>query len=504
MGKKKSRKIRRLHRLKNRLDNCKSPSQQPIQEPSPLAPVRESTKTRANAAMIEIVQFGQPHSIFHIGRRIKLLQEEIPNELLQGPDTQNIILFEEAVNFTEEEAEEFSQVIRNGARFIDKLLGHAWSTTDKLEIDNQVFGSIAMPQLKEGQHSSLMMSFFDWLLQKYRKKGVNLDLIPETAFSGQNKTNKKSQLKNLLGDGSLDARQLDELHEEKKAFMREFKEYLLERDRAIAAYLQEKLGPMHTQDEIRTKVIITIGSEHNRIKSSMEPDFASKVPFREDIEPPYLELDPNQLSREQFARLYCFTGIYDTLEEIYLKLNAGTIMKEPKKDSDGKDLFEYTFDICQSLPIEAIYMLLQEYFGVDCGLDKSKYPQIDLPAPLSAREDVVTAFVKDWGSNDLSNTEIGTFIDRMTVERAIFITFAETDPIFRDAIRKLVETLPLNEIKILKQELVRELVSRGSFRSRALPGLMQNIFDGKVRGINTRTLKTLQKFMRTNPKFILD
>lgn len=450
----------------------------------------------------EIVQFGLPHGVLDLGLKVNLFQNQLPQELVSGRHARNIVLFEEAGLFTRDEALQFSQELQQGTSFTDAFLG--FRRSDQREIDHLVFSILTTPPRTEHEHASVSQSvFLDWFINKYGRHS-NLVVIPESFETAEMRDDIRGLAYAAITSPALSGKTLNDILVEFAALPQNSSPFVLARDKAIARFLESQLTPNFVQQGTRTKIIISIGSAHKHIQSSMSKDSLARVDYREIIHDSGVEgkeiesrfADP-LLPREKAARIICYRIISAQLKRSFLKSYSGIMLKEPGKDEAGRTAFDYAYEVCEALPIEAVYMFLQELVHVDCGLEPTRYPQIDLPDPLSLDADVflskIESFTHMWGVNDLSNSEIGIFLDKKVVERGLFIIYAIFDLPVRRILSLFIQSLSASHIRNLKEEFILYFRSGGLTSTPFLRITLTDLLSDKTH-IHGESLALLRNF----------
>jgi hypothetical protein len=441
-------------------------------------------------SITEIVQFGASHSVLDLGNRTRMFEGKISNELNENRGVNTIVLFEDAGGIPQEKAMEISRVISESRSVLEAYVGLG-------VVDSTIVNILATGPKQEHSHNDMALMFFDWLLRKF-PNFKRLSFIPEHyPTEAICEEIRKKTLR--VGRFTLGGQSLDEIIESFGEEQRLIKEQVSARDELIAGSLE----PLIAQSgSTRLKIIISIGSGHTGIEQALSPKIKERVKYETkdtfqpaDVGEEMLIKAFESPARESVARAF-LTGI--------LIRNAKNIFLEKHKDKLIKELGSYDKDIsfCQNLADivstlseAAVYMLLQEWGAIDCGLSVDEYPQEPLPEPLDRNMLTVLAnleaMVETADVIDLSGSEIGVFIDQRFIAHSLYLMLNVSDFKTRQDIEKWLTVVSAEEFSKLKKELILYFEYQGKSPLPRLESLIQGLAYKKPDHVDRRTYLNL-------------
>jgi hypothetical protein len=444
---------------------------------------------------------GQSHGVLDLGTRVGMFQGPILTEVSANAGRKTVVLYEDAGGLGRNDAKLIARkslVVRSVA---EAFLGFRLAIP---ELDATMINSLGQGPLAEHGHYAMSLLFFDWLLSKCGHI-KNVDFMPEHSCNETDLRHEKvhEKIKPLVVAGVS----LDEVIRQMSIIEAELRSFATNRDKSIAESL-EKI--FEVNKGVRLKIVIVIGADHKDIERQLSLGLSSKVKFRTengpnaaDVTAESVDTDLCALSRTSAARHILLSILARTLKGIFLKKHADILLKSPGQLDDGKNVFERLQQVVSTFPNDAIYMLLQEWGGIDCGLAPDSYPDFVFSDPFNIDLNVTLGnlerLVDDAGVIDMSSSDIGLFIDKRFVCYSLYRMLNVDDL----ATRLIIEAWIMSEVKgDMVQVLKTELLDYFRFGSRIpcphLQSLVENLNIGKPNGISHGAYITLQNlFSRT-------
>lgn len=422
---------------------------------------------------VQIVQLGAPHGVLDLGNTMRLYEEVARTEL--DPSAENILLYEAAGGYTRDQAESISRDIATRRSVIDAEMARAIRKNGgdirelQRTIDGRALQVLLFPPLTEHVNHFINHFFIDWLLR--REAGVPLVVFPESCRDEGQKQRILTSSREITTPVSVEGPEsLDSILATLRGKDVMLEGNIAERDAEIGLFLEQKVL-LSVSRQTRTRILVLIGSGHTKIQSGISGpvNYRTRI-FGSPVEGPDINEECKRVdyNREQTARILCARIISGQMKRIFLDIYQNTLLKEPGRNAEGQTVFDYSLQVCQSVPIDAIYLFLQKIANIDCGLTDGNRGQGVTPALLAPQPELFIRTLEDlverWGVNDLSESELGTFVARTFVSKFLLYAFDIPDnPRLRTMVADLVANLREEQVQMFKAELELYLKSSGSF-----------------------------------------
>lgn len=459
-----------------------------------------------------------PHSILDLGTAVRTFEKTIPSLIVPG--ARNIGIFEDAGGHTRDEAMRFRDNIRQGSSVLREIIAANLDPADPNHKDPKLLerqqrihtiNNLMQPPLDETHQAIFSKGFWDHLLIDNPRK---IDVIPENCETeNMRSTTRAIALQNtapLIIKQSITLEQLIAIMQQN---INPLNEQVVVRDNEIGKFLQWHLTPDLLRKGIRTNVIIVIGKGHNGISRNMSSRFLENIDYKEivindhgeaaDFDDEIVEVEVG-LTKERASRIVLFKVLIKQIKQKFLAQNSDKRLKEMEGVQEGTSITHQILKICESLTQEEVYMILQEAFNVDCGLNPNDYPTKELPFPLNANTQILIhnldIFVSQGKVINLDTTQIGMHLDQQLILNAMLILFdMPKSKNLESAFNNVIRALPPEFLTQFKNSLITGLSTGTSSQNQDLYELIGCIIQrdpGRIlKGVNKKSLELLSSYL---------